>query len=266
VSVVIIIFLFHSFGVDSILTSDRRARSFIRCTTSCHSTSCRSAFGVGDWRPRGRRYLMVENGYRQLSEHHPPKPVLFLSRRDGKSSWIRETGGSRYFLFAGNHCGFLPACLFTGGTGRTHVSSVGVDEDAVVAFLRLGYHACAVLMILFIRGRLIPNHGTHFKNHPGSLFAGSTLCLRFRKTTLLLNLVFLVVTLPLALHIGSQFMPPLFEGRLSTCDSLARNLHRAGIAIAPRTGSDHSHVPGSGEVFGSIGRSDSRQQRSSRYV
>jgi Cu/Ag efflux pump CusA len=38
------------------------------------------------------------------------------------------------------------------------------------------------------------------------------LCLRFRKTTLLLNLIFLVLTLPLALKIGSQFMPPLFEG------------------------------------------------------
>src|SRR5947207_11110165 len=38
------------------------------------------------------------------------------------------------------------------------------------------------------------------------------LCLRFRKTTLLLNLIFLVVSLPLALRIGSQFMPPLFEG------------------------------------------------------
>src|SRR3977135_3041294 len=30
--------------------------------------------------------------------------------------------------------------------------------------------------------------------------------------SLLLNLVFLIVTLPLALQIGSQFMPPLFEG------------------------------------------------------
>jgi Cu/Ag efflux pump CusA len=38
------------------------------------------------------------------------------------------------------------------------------------------------------------------------------LCLKYRKTTLLLNLVFLVVTFPLIFRMGSQFMPPLFEG------------------------------------------------------
>lgn len=37
-------------------------------------------------------------------------------------------------------------------------------------------------------------------------------CLRYRKTTLLLNLVLLAVTAPLAWRIGSQFMPPLYEG------------------------------------------------------
>jgi len=34
------------------------------------------------------------------------------------------------------------------------------------------------------------------------------LCLKYRKTTLLLNLVFLVVTFPLIFRMGSQFMPP----------------------------------------------------------
>jgi copper/silver efflux system protein len=70
-----------------------------------------------------------------------------------------------------------------------------------------------VLMLFFIRGRL----RSELRNPPSVVTQALylpvlRLCLRFRKTTLMLNLIFLVITLPLALKIGSQFMPPLFEG------------------------------------------------------
>jgi Cu(I)/Ag(I) efflux system membrane protein CusA/SilA len=39
-----------------------------------------------------------------------------------------------------------------------------------------------------------------------------SVCLRFPNTTVLLNLVFLALAFPLAFRLGSQFMPPLFEG------------------------------------------------------
>src|ERR1700756_1346748 len=41
-----------------------------------------------------------------------------------------------------------------------------------------------------------PINQTDFATYAGSLFAGFTACLKYRKTTLLLNLVFLVVTFP----------------------------------------------------------------------
>jgi Cu/Ag efflux pump CusA len=43
------------------------------------------------------------------------------------------------------------------------------------------------------------------------------LCLKYRKTTLLLNLAFLAVTLPLMFKMGSQFMPPLLAGAGPDC-------------------------------------------------
>src|SRR6266705_2814834 len=84
------------------------------------------------------------------------------------------------------------------------------------------------------------------------------LCLRFRKTTLLINLIFLVVTLPLALKIGSQFMPPLFEG-----SALYMPTALPGISIgqASQLLQEQDHIirtfPEVETVFGTIGRSDS---------
>jgi Cu(I)/Ag(I) efflux system membrane protein CusA/SilA len=114
-------------------------------------------------------------------------------------------------------------------------------------------------MILFIRGRLIPESRNPVSRITQAVYLPVLrLCLRFRKTTLLLNLVFLVVTLPLALHIGSQFMPPLFEG-----SALYMPTALPGISIgqASQLLQEQDRIirtfPEVETVFGSIGRSDS---------
>src|SRR5260370_1010774 len=114
-------------------------------------------------------------------------------------------------------------------------------------------------MILFIRGRLIPESRNPISRITQALYLPVLrLCLRFRKTTLLLNLVFLIVTLPLALHIGSQFMPPLFEG-----SALYMPTALPGISIgqASQLLQEQDRIirtfPEVETVFGSIGRSDS---------
>jgi Cu(I)/Ag(I) efflux system membrane protein CusA/SilA len=116
-----------------------------------------------------------------------------------------------------------------------------------------------VLMVLFIRGRLIPESRNPISKISQAVYLPILrLCLRFRKTTLLLNLVFLVVTLPLALHIGSQFMPPLYEG-----SALYMPTALPGISIgqASQLLQEQDRIlrtfPEVETVFGSIGRSDS---------
>jgi Cu(I)/Ag(I) efflux system membrane protein CusA/SilA len=75
---------------------------------------------------------------------------------------------------------------------------------------------------------------------------------------LLLNLIFLVVTLPLALKIGSQFMPPLFEG-----SALYMPTALPGISIgqASQLLQEQDRIirafPEVDTVFGTVGRSDS---------
>jgi Cu(I)/Ag(I) efflux system membrane protein CusA/SilA len=116
-----------------------------------------------------------------------------------------------------------------------------------------------VLMILFIRGRLIPELRNPISRITQAIYLPVLrLCLRFRKTTLLLNLLFLIVTLPLALHLGSQFMPPLYEG-----SALYMPTALPGISIgqASQLLQEQDRIirtfPEVETVFGSIGRSDS---------
>jgi Cu(I)/Ag(I) efflux system membrane protein CusA/SilA len=116
-----------------------------------------------------------------------------------------------------------------------------------------------VLMILFIRGKLRPESKNPMSRVTQAIYLPVLrLCLRYRKTTLLLNLLFLLVTLPLALKIGSQFMPPLFEG-----SSLYMPTALPGIAItqASQLLQEQDRIirtfPEVETVFGTIGRSDS---------
>ena len=89
--------------------------------------------------------VMVENGYRQLSERQSAESASVSEpQRRTNPARFGQTSWSRHFLFAGNYRGFLPARLSAGSAGRTHVSSSGVDEDAGRRLLLcFGYHACA---------------------------------------------------------------------------------------------------------------------------
>ncbi len=116
-----------------------------------------------------------------------------------------------------------------------------------------------VLMVLFIRGRLRPESRNPISRLTQALYLPVLrLCLRFRKTTLVLNLVFLVLTLPLALKIGSQFMPPLFEGSALYMPSALPGI---SIGQASQLLQEQDRIirtfPEVDTVFGTIGRSDS---------
>jgi len=116
-----------------------------------------------------------------------------------------------------------------------------------------------VLMLVFIRGNLRPEGRNPLSRITHAIYLPILrLCLRFRKTTLLLNLLFLIFTLPLALKIGSQFMPPLFEG-----SSLYMPTALPGISItqASQLMQEQDRVirsfPEVESVFGTVGRSES---------
>src|SRR5712664_802324 len=205
--------------------------------------------------------VMVENGYRQLSEHQASEagPLFEPQRRKILLDSAKQVGPAIFFSLVIIVVSFLPVFLLEAQEGRMFRPLAWTKTLAVGFSSVLAITLVPVLMILFIRGRLIPESRNPISRITQALYLPVLrLCLRFRKTTLLLNLLFLIVTLPLALHIGSQFMPPLFEG-----SALYMPTALPGISIgqASQLLQEQDRIirtfPEVETVFGSIGRSDS---------
>src|SRR5438876_5011036 len=159
--------------------------------------------------------VMVENGYRQLSEHqaNASAPISGVERRKILLDSAKQVGPAIFFSLLIIVVSFFPVFLLEAQEGRMFRALAWTKTLAVGFSSLLAITLVPVLMILFIRGRLRPESQNPISRITQALYLPVLrLCLRFRKTTLLINLIFLVVTLPLALKIGSQFMPPLFEG------------------------------------------------------
>ena len=205
--------------------------------------------------------VMVENGYRQLSEHQSKEsaPLLEPQRRRILLDSAKQVGPAIFFSLIIIVVSFLPVFLLEAQEGRMFRPLAWTKTLAVGFSSILAITLVPVLMILFIRGRLRPESQNPLSRITQALYLPVLrLCLRFRKTTLLLNLLFLVLTLPLALRIGSQFMPPLFEG-----SALYMPTALPGISIgqASQLLQEQDRMirtfPEVETVFGTIGRSDS---------
>jgi Cu(I)/Ag(I) efflux system membrane protein CusA/SilA len=204
--------------------------------------------------------VMVENGYRHLSERQSRGDAVSNSER--KRILIeaaKQVGPAIFFSLLIIVVSFLPVFLLEAQEGRMFRPLAWTKTLAVGFSSVLAITLVPVLMLLFIRGRLTTESRNPISRITQAVYLPVLrLCLRFRKTTLLLNLLFLVATLPLALHIGSQFMPPLFEG-----SSLYMPTALPGISItqASQLLQEQDKIirtfPEVETVFGSVGRSDS---------
>ncbi|MGC2422025.1 MAG: CusA/CzcA family heavy metal efflux RND transporter [Candidatus Acidiferrales bacterium] len=205
--------------------------------------------------------VMVENGYRHLSECQATEsgPLPETQRRRVLLYSAKQVGPAIFFSLVIIVVSFLPVFLLEAQEGRMFRPLAWTKTLAVGFSSILAITLVPVLMILFIRGRLTPESRNPISRITQAIYLPVLrLCLRFRKTTLVLNLLFLVITLPIAFYIGSQFMPPLFEG-----SSLYMPTALPGISItqASQLLQEQDKIirtfPEVETVFGSVGRSDS---------
>ncbi len=203
--------------------------------------------------------VMVENGYRQLSEQQAERSVCERERRRILLASAKQVGPAIFFSLLIIVVSFLPVFLLEAQEGRMFRPLAWTKTLAVGFSSLLAITLVPVLMVLFIRGRMRPESRNPLSRVTQALYLPVLrLCLRFRKTTLLLNLIFLFVTLPLALKIGSQFMPPLFEG-----SALYMPTALPGISVgqASQLLQEQDRIirtfPEVETVFGTIGGSDS---------
>jgi Cu(I)/Ag(I) efflux system membrane protein CusA/SilA len=205
--------------------------------------------------------VMVENGYRHLSERQSNDPTP-VAERERQSILIRAAQQVGPALFASLLIiviSFLPVFLLEAQEGRMFRPLAWTKTLAVASSSILAITLVPVLMVMLISGRLKPESANPISRITQAIYRPILrFCLRHRALTIIVNLLFLLITLPLATRLGSQFMPPLFEG-----STLYMPTALPGIAIgqAKILLQEQDRVlrsfPEVESVFGSAGRSDS---------
>jgi len=204
--------------------------------------------------------VMVENGYRHLAEHTAAHgEAEEKQRRRILIDGAKQVGPALFFSLVIIVVSFLPVFLLEAQEGRMFRPLAWAKTFAVGFSSLLAITLVPVLMVLLIRGRLRPESENPICRFTQKLYLPVLrLCLRFRKTTLAINLLFLVVTLPLMFQLGSRFLPPLFEGSLLYMPTALPGL---GITQASQLLQEQDRIlrsfPEVESVFGTVGRSDS---------
>jgi Cu(I)/Ag(I) efflux system membrane protein CusA/SilA len=200
--------------------------------------------------------VMVENGYRHLSENASPNEV---DRRRILIDAAKQVGPALFFSLVIIVVSFLPVFLLEAQEGRMFKPLAWTKTLAVGFSSFLAITLVPVLMVMFIKGKLRPESANPISRITQAVYLPVLrFCLRYRKTTLLLNLAFLALTFPLMFKLGSQFMPPLYEG-----SSLYMPTSLPGISIVQATTllQEQDRIirsfPEVENVFGTVGRSDS---------
>lgn len=205
--------------------------------------------------------VMVENGYRHLSERQDrdANPVSEAERKKILINAAKQVGPALFFSLLIIVVSFLPVFLLQAQEGRMFRPLAWSKTLAVGSSSMLAITLVPVLMVLLIRGRLRPERVNPISRITQAIYLPILrFCLHHRWLTIVVNLIFLAVTLPLAWHLGSQFMPPLFEG-----STLYMPTALPGISIeqAKVLLQQQDRIlrgfPEVKSVFGTAGRSDS---------
>jgi Cu(I)/Ag(I) efflux system membrane protein CusA/SilA len=205
--------------------------------------------------------VMVENGYRHLSERQEagPLPISYSERSQILIGAAKQVGPALFFSLLIILVSFLPVFLLEAQEGRMFRPLVWTKTLAVGSSSILAITLVPVLMVLLIRGKLRPERENPVSQLTQALYLPVLrFCLRHRTLTIVLNLLFLLATTPILFKLGSQFMPPLFEGSaLYMPTSLPGISIEQAKTVMQKQDALLRSFPEVESVFGSVGRSDS---------
>ena len=156
--------------------------------------------------------VMVENAYRHVSETN----VSFEEQPRVILAAARQVGRPIFFSLAIIIISFMPVFLLEAQEGRMFRPLAFTKTFAMVFASVLAVSLVPVLMTVFIRGRrLTPESANPIARVCTWLYAPVLrLALRWRWMALMVNFAVVPLTVPLLFTIGSEFMPPLYEGSM----------------------------------------------------
>jgi Cu(I)/Ag(I) efflux system membrane protein CusA/SilA len=154
--------------------------------------------------------VMIENAHKRLERAEPDQPRIRILIEAAS-----EVGPALFFSLLVITVSFLPIFTLQEQEGRMFGPLAYTKTFAMAAAALLSVTLVPALMVIFVRGRIVPEH----KNPINRLLIWIyrpiiRMVLRAKTLTILLALVVLAVTVWPARQLGSEFMPDLNEGTL----------------------------------------------------
>ncbi len=157
--------------------------------------------------------IMVENAHKRLE--HWEEAGRPGSRTEVLIEAAKEVGKPLFFSLLIITVSFLPIFTLESQEGRLFKPLAFTKTFAMFFAAFLSITLAPVLLVLLVRGRVRPE-----ARNPVNRFLIAVYMpvihwvLRFRKSTIALALLALILTVPAFMRLGSEFMPPLNEGMI----------------------------------------------------
>ena len=154
--------------------------------------------------------VMIENAHKHLERAPPGKP-----RVEVLVEAAAEVGPSLFFSLLVITMSFLPIFTLESQEGRLFGPLAFTKTFAMAAAALLSVTLVPALMVLFVRGRIIPEHRNPLNRFLIWVYRPVIeVVLRAKVLTILLAVAALGLTIWPARQLGSEFMPDLNEGTL----------------------------------------------------
>ena len=200
--------------------------------------------------------VMVENAYRNIAKAQ--ELGLEIDYKEIAAKSAKQVGRAIFFSEAIIVVSFLPVFLLEGQEGKLFHPLAFTKTFAIAGSAFITITLVPMLMTLFMKGKVYGE-----KKNPVMRFFNSiydpvlSLALKYRKTTLAINIIALLATIPLIMNTGSEFMPPLDEGSLlfmpTTLPNISINEAKRILQVQDAI---IKSVPEVEQVLGKVGRAE----------
>ena len=110
---------------------------------------------------------------------------------------------------------FLPVFMLTGQEGKLFGPLAYTKTFILIVDAILVITLAPVLISLFMKGRFRPESANPVNRVLEKIYEPIIrLCMKWRKTTIGINIIALLISIPLLMSLGKEFMPPLDEGSI----------------------------------------------------
>lgn len=160
--------------------------------------------------------VLVENAYRNLAKALEEKGHLTNQEyMDISIMSAKQVGRAIFFSELIILVSFLPVFMLTGQEGKMFKPLAFTKTFAMAGSAMVVITLIPVLMTMLMRGKFRPEDKNPTTNFFIRLYRPVIhWVLNHRKITIALNVIALLITIPMVMNTGSEFMPPLDEGSI----------------------------------------------------